>query len=100
MYFKIGLKLGPNRSEFLTNLGGVLQAQGRIDEAIDKFDEALAISEDFDLNYRLRKEGGEVVASNSIKASYIVRKSVFFKGFLTKFSSFPCPTMVGNGSEN
>jgi len=44
---------------------------------IHGFDESLAISEDFDLNYRLRKEGGEVVASNSIKASYIVRKSVF-----------------------
>ena len=44
---------------------------------INGFDEELAISEDFDLNYRLRKEGGEVVASNSIKASYIVRKSVF-----------------------
>ena len=44
---------------------------------INGFDESLPISEDFDLNYRLRKEGGKVVASNSIKASYIVRKSVF-----------------------
>ena len=40
------------------------------------FDERLKISEDFDLNYRLRKIGGQVIASNKIKATYIVRKSL------------------------
>ena len=50
---------------------------------INGFDENLPISEDFDLNYRLRKSGGKIAASNSIKAMYIVRKSLsgLFKQF-------------------
>jgi len=50
---------------------------------INGFDECLPISEDFDLNYRLRKSGGKIAASNSIKAMYIVRKSIsgLFKQF-------------------
>ena len=43
---------------------------------INGFDESLKIAEDFDLNYRLRIDGGEIVASNKIKATYIVRKSI------------------------
>ena len=43
---------------------------------LNGFDETLKISEDFDLNYRLRKIGGKIVASNKIKATYIVRKSI------------------------
>ena len=43
---------------------------------INGFDESLKIAEDFDLNYRLRINGGEIVASNKIKATYIVRKSI------------------------
>ena len=50
---------------------------------INGFNENLPISEDFDLNYRLRKSGGKIAASNSIKAMYIVRKSLtgLFKQF-------------------
>ena len=50
---------------------------------INGFDENLPISEDFDLNYRLRKSGGKIAASNSVKAMYIVRKSLsgLFKQF-------------------
>lgn len=43
---------------------------------LNGFDETLKISEDFDLNYRLRKIGGQIIASNKIKATYIVRKSL------------------------
>ena len=43
---------------------------------INGFDESLKIAEDFDLNYRLRIDGGQIVASNKIKATYIVRKSI------------------------
>ena len=43
---------------------------------LNGFDETLKISEDFDINYRLRKIGGQIVASNKIKATYIVRKSL------------------------
>ena len=43
---------------------------------LNGFDEKLKISEDFDLNYRLRKIGGQIIASNKIKATYIVRKSL------------------------
>ena len=50
---------------------------------VNGFDENLPISEDFELNYRLRKSGGKIAASNSIKAMYIVRKSIsgLFKQF-------------------
>jgi len=50
---------------------------------INGFNENLPISEDFDLNYRLRRLGGKIAASNSIKALYLVRKSLtgLFKQF-------------------
>ena len=50
---------------------------------IDGFNENLPISEDFDLNYRLRKSGSKIAASNLIKAMYLVRKSLsgLFKQF-------------------
>ena len=43
---------------------------------IHGFNENLPISEDFDLNYRLRQSGGKIAASNLIKAMYLVRKSL------------------------
>ena len=50
---------------------------------INGFNEKLPISEDFDLNYRLRRSGSKIAASNSIKAMYLVRKSLtgLFKQF-------------------
>ena len=50
---------------------------------INGFNENLLISEDFDLNYRLRRSGSKIAASNSIKAMYLVRKSLrgLFKQF-------------------
>jgi glycosyltransferase involved in cell wall biosynthesis len=50
---------------------------------IQGFNENLPISEDFDLNYRLRQSGNKIAASNSIKAMYLVRKSLrgLFKQF-------------------
>jgi len=50
---------------------------------INGFNENLPISEDFDLNYRLRQSGSKIAASNSIKAMYLVRKSLrgLFKQF-------------------
>jgi len=53
---------------------------------INGFDESLKIAEDFDLNYRLGIDGGEIVASNKIKATYIVRKSL--KGLFTQFYKY------------
>ena len=50
---------------------------------INGFNEKLPISEDFDLNYRLRRSGSKIAASNSIKAMYLVRKSL--RGLFRQF---------------
>ena len=53
---------------------------------INGFNEKLPISEDFDLNYRLRRSGSKIAASNSIKAMYLVRKSL--KGLFKQFYKY------------
>ena len=53
---------------------------------INGFNENLPISEDFDLNYRLRRSGSKIAASNSIKAMYLVRKSL--KGLFKQFYKY------------
>jgi glycosyltransferase involved in cell wall biosynthesis len=67
---------------------------------LDGFDETLKISEDFDLNHRLRKIGGEIIASNKIKATYIVRKSLIklFSQFF-KYGFWKAKFLTDNPSE-
>ena len=67
---------------------------------LEGFDEKLKISEDFDLNHRLRKIGGQIIASNKIKATYIVRKSLIklFSQFF-KYGFWKAKFLTDNPSE-
>jgi succinoglycan biosynthesis protein ExoA len=45
-------------------------------EAVGGFNEDLPISEDYELNYRIRQRGGKIIASPDIQVAYFCRDSV------------------------
>ena len=45
-------------------------------EAVGGFDESLPVNEDYELNYRLRQAGGNILLSPNIASTYHVRRSL------------------------
>lgn len=71
-------------------------------EKLGLFDERLIRSEDNEMNYRIRKNGGKIYMSNDIKLTYYCRDTVkallkmaFGNGFWTIITMKVCPGTMG-----
>ncbi|MDR0434239.1 MAG: glycosyltransferase family 2 protein [Gracilibacteraceae bacterium] len=66
------------------------------------FDERLTRNQDYELNYRIRRQGGKIYLANAIKLTYYSRSSVgaiarnaFANGRWNIITSFLCPGAMG-----